>query len=138
MEGNLMPTYVENLADFAHDVSYRDLSEETRQQLKLRVLDSLGCCLGALDGTPISAVRAQVNEFGGTGRCTLIGGGQSAPDRAAFYNGALLRYVDFMDNYLGKEQSCHPSDNFASVLAAAEYAERSGKDFLTALALAYA
>jgi hypothetical protein len=25
----------------------------------------------------------------------LIGGGRTAPDRAAFYNGALVRYLDF-------------------------------------------
>ena len=31
----------------------------------------------------------------------------------------------------------HPSDNLAAVLAACEYAGRSGSDFLTALAVAY-
>src|SRR5438132_930034 len=100
-------TYVEELAAFADKVSYKDLSEEAREQLKLRVLDSIGCCIGALDGEPVHAVREQVDQFGGAGGCTLIGGGQTAPDRAAFHNGALLRYLDFMDNYLGKKQSCH-------------------------------
>src|SRR5205085_7826086 len=33
---------------------------------------------------------------------------------------------------------CHPSDNLAAVLAASEYAGRSGKEFMLALALAYA
>ncbi|MBF6613792.1 MAG: MmgE/PrpD family protein [Chloroflexi bacterium] len=131
-------TYVEDLAAFADQVSYKDLSEEAAEQLKLRVLDSVGCMICALDAEPIRAVRTQVDDFGGTGRCTMLAAGQTAPDRAAFYNGALLRYIDYMDNYMGKKQSCHPSDNFAPVLAASEHARRSGKDFMAALALAYA
>jgi 2-methylcitrate dehydratase len=67
----------------------------------------------------------------------LIGGGRTAPDRAAFYNGALIRYLDFNDSFLAPGESCHPSDNLAPVLVAAEYARRSGRDFLTALAVAY-
>src|SRR6478672_6207822 len=132
-------TYIEELAAFVAKVHYGDLSEDARAQLKLRVLDTIGCAIGALDAEPVRAVRHQVTEFGGTGVCTLIGiEGKTSPDRAALYNGALVRYLDFMDNYMGKKQSGHPSDNFASVLAAAEYAGRSGKDFLVALALAYA
>jgi len=34
-------------------------------------------------------IRAQVGDFGGAERCMLIRAGQTAPDRAAFYNGAL-------------------------------------------------
>jgi 2-methylcitrate dehydratase len=132
-------TYVEEMAAFITKAGYGDLSEEARAQLKLRVLDTIGCAIAALGGKPVVAVRQQVVEFGGRGVCTLIGMGEtSSPDRAAFYNGALVRYVDFMDNYMGKKQSGHPSDNFSSVLAAAEYGSRSGKDFLAALALAYA
>ena len=71
----------------------------------------------------VQAVREQVEEFDGKGRCTLIGGGRAAPDRAAFYNGALVRYLDFNDSYLAKGESCHPSDNLAPVLAATEYAD---------------
>jgi 2-methylcitrate dehydratase len=38
---------------------------------------------------------------------------------------------------LAKGETCHPSDNLGAVLAASEYARRSGRDFLTALAVAY-
>ena len=48
-----------------------------------------------------------------------------------------MRYLDFNDSYLAKGETCHPSDNLAAVLAAAEYAGGSGRDFLTALAVAY-
>jgi 2-methylcitrate dehydratase len=67
----------------------------------------------------------------------LVGGGKAnVVYYAAQYNTALVRYIDFMDSYLGGEELCHPSDNFGSVLAACEHAGRSGKEFLTALAVA--
>ena len=130
-------TIAEHLAGFAARASYDDLSTEARDQLKIRVLDALACAIGALDGEPVRLVRAQVEEFDESGRCSLIGGGTAAPDRAAFYNSALVRYLDFNDSYLAKGETCHPSDNLGAVLAAAEYAGASGRDFLAALALAY-
>ncbi|HOK44338.1 MAG TPA: MmgE/PrpD family protein [Bryobacteraceae bacterium] len=130
-------TRSEELAEFAVRASYDDLSGEAREALKIRVLDSLGCAIGALGGEPVRLVRQQIDEFGGAPLCTLVGGGKTAPDRAAFYNGALVRYLDFNDSYLAKGETCHPSDNVAPVLAAAEYANRSGREFLVALAVAY-
>ncbi len=131
------PTQVEQLAKFVCRSRWEDVSEPAREQLKLRVLDSLGVALGALDGEPVAMVREQVTEFGGAPLATLIGGGKSAPDRAALYNGALVRYLDFNDSYLAPGETCHPSDNLAPVLAAAEYAHADGRTLLTALAVAY-
>jgi 2-methylcitrate dehydratase len=130
-------THSEQLAAFVVQSSYDGLSEIARRQLKIRILDSLGCAIGALDGKPIQLIRKQIEDFGGTGHCTMIGGWKTAPDRAAFYNSALVRYLDFNDSYLAKGETCHPSDNLGAVLAAAEYANRSGREFLTALAVAY-
>jgi 2-methylcitrate dehydratase len=106
-------------------------------QFKLHILDSLGCAIGALGGEPIQYARNHIRDFGGNSQCTLIAGGKTSPDRAAFYNGALVRYLDFNDASLAKGETCHPSDNLGAVLAAAEYASRSGRDLLTALAVAY-
>jgi 2-methylcitrate dehydratase len=130
-------TLVEQLARFGTRASYDDLSHAAREQLKIRVLDALACAVGALDGESMRLARSQVEEFGGAGPCSLIGGGSATPDRAAFYNAALVHYLDFNDSYLSRDESCHPSDNLGPVLAAAEYAGASGRDFLAALALAY-
>src|SRR5947209_8514738 len=130
-------TQVEQLANFVARMTYNDLSEEARQQLKIRVLDALGCAIGALEGPPISMLRAQLEDFGGRPLATLIGGGKTAPDRAALYNSALVRYLDYNDSYIAKNETCHPSDNLGAVLAASEYALRNGREFLMALALAY-
>jgi 2-methylcitrate dehydratase len=130
-------TLSQQLARFAVGARLEDLSAPARRQLKVRLLDALGCALGALGSQPICMLRALVDEFRGAGLCSLIGGGKAPPDRAALFNGALVRYLDFNDSYLAPGETCHPSDNLGAVLAAAEYADRSGRDLLAALAVAY-
>jgi 2-methylcitrate dehydratase len=128
----------EGMANFACVVTYEDLTPERRERLKLSILDSLACAISALGAPPVAACLAQAKEFGGpSGRCTLIGGGKAEVVYAALYNTALVRYVDFMDSYLAGPELCHPSDNTGAVLAACEHTGRSGKEFLTALAVAY-
>ncbi len=128
---------LERLAAFAAKSRYADLAPEARAELKKRILDALGCAIGALGGEPIKGLRAYLAEVGGREAATVIGGGRTSPDRAALLNGALVRYLDFNDSYLAKGETCHPSDNLGAVLAAAEHADASGRDLLTALAVAY-
>lgn len=132
-----MMTEVQKLAKFVANRHYEDLSEAAIKQLKIRLLDALGCAIGAIEGKPIQEIKALIKDFGGSPLVSLIGGTKTAPDRATFYNSALIRYLDFNDSYLAKKETCHPSDNIGSVLAATEYAQKSGRDFLTALAIAY-
>lgn len=130
-------TRMEQLAAWVVQTSLTDLREVARQALKMRVLDALGCAIGALDGPPIQMLRTHLTDFGGNPLVTLIGCGKTAPDRAALYNSALVRYLDYNDSYLAPQETCHPSDNLGAVLAASEYTRVSGKDLLTALAVAY-
>ena len=128
---------LDDLASFVVEAEYKSLSETAVSQAKLRVLDAIGCAFGALDYPTTRLIAAQNEDFGGFPRCTLIGGGRTSPDRAAFYNSVLVRYLDFNDSYLAKGETCHPSDNLGAVLAACEYADGTGEDLLTALAVAY-
>jgi len=130
-------TQVETLAKYAARASFADLSAESRRQLPIHILDSLGCCIAALEAGPIQACREQVTEFGGTGPCALIGGGKSNPIYAAFWHTALVRYVDFMDNFLARTETCHTADNFGVALTIANYVGASGRDLMLGLALAY-
>src|SRR5579863_5356063 len=130
-------TLIEELAEYAASRTFGDLSGSAVKQLKIRILDSLGCGIGALEAPPIKSLRGVLSEFGGAPFCTMIGGGKSAPDSACFINGSLIRYLDFNDSYLAKDETCHPSDNLAPILAATEYAGESGKDLLVSLAVAY-
>lgn len=130
-------TQAEQIALFVSQASYGGISSAARRQLQIRVLDALGCAIGAIGSGPIQAILSQIREFGGAPVCTILDGGRTAPDRAAFYNSALVRYLDFNDSYLAKHETCHPSDNLGAVLAACEYRGASGQDLLTALAVAY-
>ncbi len=128
---------VDELAAFVVAGDYSQLSASARDQAKIRVLDGLGCAIGALGAPVTRAIAAQNEDFGGSPLCTLIGGGRTAPDRATLYNSALVRYLDFNDSYLAKGETCHPSDNLGAVLAASEYVGGNGKDLITSLAVAY-
>lgn len=130
-------THVQELARFADRATLDRMSPEALEQLKIRVLDTLGVAIAAQDAEPIVAIRELLDDLGGTEQASLIGGGKTTAERAAFYNSALSRYLDFMDAYLAKGETNHPSDNMGAVLAAAEAADGSGADFLTAFAVAY-
>src|SRR4029077_21259188 len=130
-------TQVEALAKYVARAKFGDLSRQSRTQLPIHILDSLGCCIAALGAGPIKACREQVTEFGGSGPCTLIGGGSANPLYAAFWHTALVRYVDFMDNFLAPTETCHTADNFGVALTIADYVGGSGRDLMLAVALAY-
>ncbi|WP_445665859.1 MmgE/PrpD family protein [Fodinibius sp. AD559] len=128
---------VHELSEFIAKSSFDHLSEQAKEQLKIRLLDSLGTAIGAIEGPPVMGIRRMLDDFGGSEQSTLIGGGKTTPDRAALYNSALVRYLDFNDSYLAKGETCHPSDNIGSILAAGETTDLNGKEFLTALGVAY-
>lgn len=85
---------VHKLAQFIHKASFEHLSDEALNQLKIRVLDSLGTAIEAIEGPPVKAIRSMIEDFGGTEMTTLIGSGKTTPDRAALNNIALVRYLE--------------------------------------------
>src|SRR5882757_6668944 len=131
------PRAVERIAAFTASARPGQLTNETRQLFKRNILDSLGCAIVALQGQPFQALREQYEEYRAPGRFTLIGGGKTSADQAALFNSGLVRYVDLLDSYMAPGGLCHPSDNFGTVLAAAEQAGASGEEFMLALAVAY-
>jgi 2-methylcitrate dehydratase len=128
---------VEELASWVTAAGWDRLSEPAREAMKIRVLDALGCAVGALGSDVMTRVRHEVDEMGGNPLTTLIGGGRTSPDRAALHNSAAVRYLDFNDSFLAPGETCHPSDSLGAVLAAVEFAGGDGKDLLVALAVAY-
>jgi 2-methylcitrate dehydratase len=134
---SLSLTEVQQLARYAARASFDDLSPASRAQLPIHILDSLGCCIAALGAGPVAACRQQVADFGGAGPCALIDGGQASPVYAAFWHTALVRYVDFMDNFLAPTETCHTADNFGVALTIVEYVGASGRDLMLGIALGY-
>ena len=80
-------TKAEELARFIVSARYSALSVEAVRHLKIRVMDSMGCVIGVLNGEPVSIIREQIKDFDSSGTCTMIGSGSSSPDRAALYRG---------------------------------------------------
>ena len=80
-------TEVEQLAALVDCAQLGDLSEQALEQLKIRVLDTIGVAIDALTASPIVAIGALTAQLGGRRLATLIGGGKTAPDRVAFFYG---------------------------------------------------
>lgn len=132
-----MELQTQKIADFALRASYLDLSQSTIDTLKRHLLDALGSLLSCLDTPTIEKMRKHIQSISGKGDCKVPRIHNLPIDRASQYYTALIRYPDFMDNYMGKEATCHPSDNIGPLLAVATCNEISGRDFLTAMAIAY-
>src|SRR6202045_2281231 len=130
-------TLAHQLANYACSVRFEDLSKETVHEVKRRVIDSLGCALGASNEEPCAIARSVASEFSANRGSTIVGTKHKAPpDWAAFANGCCIRYFDYNDTYLSKEPA-HPSDNISAALAIAESLGANGRELITAIALAY-
>src|SRR6202790_5530258 len=135
-QGEPMRPAVERIAAFAAAARPAQLTSDIRRLFKRNILDSVGCAIAALPGQPFQELREQFEDYRAPGRCRLIGGGKTSADQAALFNCGLVRYVDLLDSYMAPGGLCHPSDNFGTVLAAAEQAGASGEEFMLALAVA--
>lgn len=133
----MKPTMAERMARFATSASWEELSRDARSAISRLLIDSIGCASGALGAAPMRSLRDHVIDFGGDPISSMIGGGKTAPDRAALVDGALIRYLDFNDSYLAPGETCHPSDCLGALLAAGDYANASGRDLAAAMAVSY-
>ena len=129
------PPLARRLADYALGLRYEDLDPVTIERVKIHIIDSLGCGIGALNEPAVRICREVALPVGGTS--TVIGTNRrTTPDLAAFANGAAIRYLDFNDTYVGKF-AIHPSDNIAPCLAVAEAERASAQELITAIVIAY-
>src|SRR5207249_2939395 len=130
-------TLAHQLANYACELKFEDLSKEVVHEVRRRVTDSLGCAPGAWNEEPCAIARKVASEFSAKNGSTIIGTAhQAPPDWAAFATGCCIRYFDYNDTYLSKEPA-HPSDNISAALAVAESVGATGREFITAIALAY-
>jgi 2-methylcitrate dehydratase len=133
----LTNTLAHQLANFACSLEFEHLSKNVVHEVKRRLIDSLGCALGAWNEEPCTIARGLATEFSAKRGATVIGTThQAPPDWAAFANGCCIRYFDYNDTYLSKEPA-HPSDNFSAVLAIGEAVGATGREIITAAAIAY-
>ena len=132
---------ITRIVDYVRDYTP---SEEALTTARLCLMDSIGCGLMALHFEactrhlgPIVA-GAEVPD----GARVLGTSHQLDPVKAAFDNGALVRWLDFNDTWLAAEWG-HPSDNLAAIWSVADYRCRQGsaqftvRDLLLAMVKAH-
>lgn len=125
------------MAEFAKLSAYSQLDAPTVAQLKKHLLDAVASMVYASRQDTILKCFHQHKALQESGRCLVPLLGTTGADRAAQWYTQLIRYPDFMDNYLAKDATCHPSDNIGALLAAAQVTGASGRDVLSAMAVAY-
>ena len=127
----------ERIARYVTELDPSEITTSSRHTMTSRLVDAIGCALGALDGPPCLAARRLAERATADPGASVIGlPTPSTPELAAFANGCLVRYLDFNDTY-HTEGGGHPSDMLPAILAAAETSGRSGSEILTALHVAY-
>lgn len=132
-----MATIAHTLAERARAASFDTLSPQVAHEVKRRVLDSIGCALGAWQSRPAQVTRSVARAVTLPGGASLLGSHhRTTPELATFSNGALIRYLDYNDTYLSKEPA-HPSDNIAAALAVGQVCQATGQQVVTAIALGY-
>jgi 2-methylcitrate dehydratase len=130
-------TVAQQLADYVVSVNYQDLPENVIHETKKRIIDSLGCAIGAFNAEPVKISRKVAESARDSLGATLFGTKtRTTPDLAAFVNGIMVRYFDYNDTYLSKEPA-HPSDNIGPCFSVAEAEDATGRDLLLSIALAF-
>ena len=125
----------ERLAAYAHALRYDELDAATVERVKVHVIDTIGCGIGAFEERPVRICRDVALAVPGT--ATVIGTRRrTTPDLTSFANGTAFRYLDFNDTYVGRF-AVHPSDTIAACLAVAEVERATARDLVTAIVLAY-
>ncbi len=125
------------IAEFACGLEYKDLTPESIHEVKRRLIDSMGCAMGAWTAPPVKIARMLASLSTSELGATVVGTRhETTPELAAFANGAMFRYLDYNDTYLSKEPA-HPSDNLAAILAVAEAFGLDGKSVILGTVIAY-
>ncbi len=123
-----------NLAEFISGVSYENIGEDVKHEVKRRFIDALGVAYSSIDSPPASKVKKMIGLYPGNAK--IIGMGTSSPDFSAFLNSLFIRYMDFNDTYLSLEP-LHPSDMFGPLISISSIFNKTGKDLITAAAVGY-
>lgn len=132
-------TLLDHLVDFAQNLRFEDLSVEVVREAKRRLIDAIACAAGGWSDDGVAPTHSLLDQYSPN---LILGGNvlwkeiSYVPWDAAYFNTHLIRALDWNDTYLSLEPA-HPSDNIGALLAACGLEPISGKEFLTAVVLAY-
>ena len=130
-------TVTAQMARWAANLNYRQLSPEAVYQAKRFLLDSIGCALGGYQQHDVKIALEVLDEIAGRGPATVIGTGKKMdPVSASLANGLMIRCMDYNDIYW-KQDPSHPSDIFPAAIAGCERAKSDGKELIVGLVLGH-
>lgn len=123
------------IADYAWSLTFEELPDPVVHAAKQRLVDTLACAIAAYECEPAGIGRrlshgARPQRY--PGRILGFGERTTAQD-AAFVNTAMIRNLDFNDQYPGG----HPSDCLGAFLALAEASGADGRRLLSSMVVAY-
>jgi 2-methylcitrate dehydratase len=129
----------EQLAHYAAGIGVDAIPRATLHEACVRVIDTLGALIGGFADEPCRMARALAADMPVAAGASIIGTRVRAPlDVAAFVNGTTSRSAEINDVYHRPgSKNGHPSDVIMPLLAVAEHAHISGRDFLAGVAIAY-
>src|SRR5688572_33282000 len=107
-----MDQTIQRIATYASNLQFDDLSPAVVHDCKRKIIDTLGCGLGAFDAEPSRMARKLALRTTASPGATVLGTeNRTLPELAAFANGVMTRYLDANDTYPGG--GGHPSDCIA-------------------------
>ena len=135
-QGELTPGLTRRVAEFSATLGYEDLPPPVVAHVKRIVLDSLGTALAASTlGAGCAEVVALARSLGGNAESTILGSSAKVSAlHAAFANGALTHALNY--DPIGPEVGHVGVACLPAVLAVAQRQRLSGKEFITAAAVA--
>ncbi|MDJ0889413.1 MAG: MmgE/PrpD family protein [Desulfobacterales bacterium] len=133
-----MRTLTDHAIDFTLNIRWEEMPAEVRHQAKRCLLDTLGALIAGSQ-TPVADImrKTALEQFSGDQATIMVSGERASATGAALANGFFGNAFDIDDGY--RPTKGHPGAcALPPVLAAAELAgECSGREFLTALVIAY-
>ncbi len=132
-----MATISQQIAEWAANTTYDDLSDGAVAMAKTILYDSIGCALGGSKTHDVGIMHGYLANKGGKSEATIIGSGIKLPAvEAALLNALMVRALDYNDIYW-KQDPSHPSDIIPGPLALGERLGKSGKELLLAIAIGH-
>jgi 2-methylcitrate dehydratase PrpD len=131
-------TLAEELGRFAAELEFDDLSDQVVRSVQDHLCDTLGVAAAALGRSEAGwAAFTFAQRSGGAQEATVLGSDVRVPAaNAALVNGTYAHALDFDDTHL--PTIVHPSAAMVpALIAEAEAVGASGRDLITALAVAY-
>ncbi len=129
---------IEALTANVLNTRFEDIEQETIENTKMRILDTIGCAIGGVRASGNTELIELVKSWGGRSEATIISDGAKGPVHdVAMVNCALCRGFDRGPLTLiidGKRFANHVSETTVlTAVSLAEYRGVSGKELITSL-----